>query len=166
METRVYRDIGSFLVQTTEISLLVIGCIPLLVGLGCYILSVADGPEEEDEGHFCKGINYGEGKNTTPIVASYQGQYQEEIMMFERGVEPFVVGEIFNATTNPLIDPTQTAKATDPTNQKIPFITETSKKEDIKENTHLGITTVPFKSIEYIMSTLKYQGKPLSSHKV
>ena len=86
MDTRVHRDIGSFLVQTMKIYLLVIGCIPLLGGSGCYGLSMVDGPEEEDEGLFRKGSNTEEETNPTTIVASYQKQYPEENMMFERRV--------------------------------------------------------------------------------
>ena len=55
-------------------------------GLGCYGLSMADGPEEEDEGLFRKGINTEEEKNPMTIVASYQEEYKEEKMMFERRV--------------------------------------------------------------------------------
>ena len=75
MDTRFHRDIGYFLVKTMKIVLLLIGCIPLLVGLVCYGLFMGDVPEEEDEGLFCKGSNTEEGENTTTIVASYQEQY-------------------------------------------------------------------------------------------
>ena len=44
------------MVLTMKLSFLVIGCIPLLGGWGCYDLVIAVGPEEEDEGLFHKGI--------------------------------------------------------------------------------------------------------------
>ena len=43
-------------------------------------------PEEEDEGLFHKRSNTEEETNPTTIVASYQKQYPEENMMFERRV--------------------------------------------------------------------------------
>ena len=72
MDTRVHSDIGSLLVKTMKISLLIIRCIPLFGNLVCYSLSMTDVLEEEDELLFRKGSTTEEGKNTTTIVASYQ----------------------------------------------------------------------------------------------
>ena len=63
---------------------------------------------------------------------------------------------ILNATTNPLIEPTQTTKVTDPTNPKAPFITETNKKNNMKENIPLGMAAVPLTPVNFGMITLKY----------
>ena len=54
MDTRVNIDIRSLLVHNMKIILQVIMCIPILIGLGCYGLLMSDGPEEYDEGIFCK----------------------------------------------------------------------------------------------------------------
>ena len=81
-------------------SFLFIGCIPVLVSLGCYI-SVADGLEEKDEGLFRKGSTTEEGENPTNYVISHQDQYPEGNNIFERMVEPFGVVVSFKATTNP-----------------------------------------------------------------
>ena len=110
-------------------SLLIIWFIPLLGGLVCYGLLMVDGPKEEDEGLFCKEINTEEGKNPMTVFASYQEQYREEKIMFQKRVEPFGFGTSFKATTNPLIESSQTANVADPTNLDVLFITETSKKD-------------------------------------
>ena len=91
---------------------------------------MADGLEEEDEGLFRKWSTTEDETNPANTVASYQEQYQEGNIIFERRVELFGVRVSFKATTNPPIDPTQTAKVLETNNPHAPFITETSKKDD------------------------------------
>ena len=74
--------------------------------------------------------------------------------------------QVFKVTTNPLIESTQTAKAADPTNLKAHFINETSNKEYSNQNMPLGMVAVPFTPVNFVMSRLKDQGQPLSSHTV
>ena len=126
---------------------------------------IADGLEEENEGLFRKGINTEDGTNPRTVV-SYQEQSQEETVMFERRAEPFEYGMSFKATTTPLLKTTKIAKLTDPTNHKTPFITETSNKDDSKENTPLDVAALHLTLAKAGMSTLKDQGEPLSSHRV
>ena len=166
METRVHSDIGSFLVQIMKTSLLVIGCVPLLGGLGCYSLLMSDGLEEEDELLCCKGITTEEGTNTTTIVASHQEKYPEGKMRFERMMEPFGVGVSFKATTNTPTDPTQTAKVPETSNSEATFITMTSKIDEIKERAPLDMATEPFTHVKFGIGTSNYQGQTLSSHRV
>ena len=94
---------------------------------------MADGPEEEDELLFRKGITTEEGTNPMTDVASHQEQYPEGNIMFDRIMEPFGFGVSLKATTNPPSEPTQTAKVPDPSNPEAIFITATSKMEYIKE---------------------------------
>ena len=63
-------------------SLLIIWFIPLLGGLVCYSLSMADILEEEDELLFHKGSSTEEETNLMTNVASNQEQYPEVKMIF------------------------------------------------------------------------------------
>ena len=141
-----------------KISLLVIGCIPLLGGLVFYGFSMADGPDEEDEGLSRKESTTEERTNPTTTVTSYQEQYQDGKMMFEKRVKHFGVVVSFKATTNQPTDSTQTAKVPDPTKPNAPFITETIKKDNIKENMPLDMATGPLTPVKFGMGTFKDQG--------
>ena len=122
---------------------------------------MAYGMEEEDERLFLKGSTTEEGENPTTTVASHKDQYLEEKMMFERRAEHFGVRVSLKITTNPQTEPTQTAKVPYPTISKAAFITVTSK-----EKTPLDMATGPLTPFKFGISTLKYQGQNLSSHRV
>jgi len=150
-------------------SFLVIGCIPLWGGWGCYGLAMEDDPKERHMGLFHNTMNAEKVINTKTVVASYQEQSQEENVISERSMEPFGVGTSSKSTTTPLTEPTQTAKTTDLkvlVNSWGPFINETSKKSNSKEDMFRGVAAVLPTLVEVGMSTFKDTGQPLSFHTV
>ena len=100
-------------------------------------------------------------KNTKTVVASYQEQPKEENVMPERILEPCGDGTSSKSTTTPLTDPTQTANTTDLrflVNSWGPFINETSRKGDSKEDMFWVVSAVLPTIAEVVISTFKDPG--------
>ena len=101
------------------------------------------------------------GTSPTTAVASHPDLYPEGKMIFKRMVEHFGVGVVFEAPTNPPIEPNQTAKITDPTNPKAIFITATNMMKKSKQREPLDVATGLVTPVKIGIVTFKDQGQTL-----